>query len=66
MLADEHRDAVIANRTTYEERWFSPSAVARALNPTHGPPEQESLAWRMMNVKLWLRMNWGDPASLLA
>lgn len=66
MLADEHRDAVIANRTTYEERWFSPSAVARALNPTHGPPEQESLAWRMMNVKLWLRMNWGDPARLLA
>jgi asparagine synthase (glutamine-hydrolysing) len=66
MLASEHRDAVVANRTTYEERWFEPSAVARVLDPTHGSPEQESLAWRVMNVKLWLRMNWGDPASLVA
>jgi asparagine synthase (glutamine-hydrolysing) len=64
-LAREHREAIIANRTMHEERWFNPAAIAEVLDPRNGPPEQESLAWRVMNVKLWLRANWGDAARLL-
>jgi asparagine synthase (glutamine-hydrolysing) len=64
-LAREHRDAIVANRTGYEERWFDPAGVARVLDRTNGPPDQESLAWRAMNTKLWLREHWGDPGRLL-
>ena len=65
ILAREHRDAIVANRTTHEERWFDSVGVGRVLDPTRAPPEQESLAWRVMNAKLWLRENWGDPEHLL-
>jgi asparagine synthase (glutamine-hydrolysing) len=64
-FARDHRDAIVANRTAHEERWFDPAGVARVLDPTHGPSEQEALAWRVMNAKLWLRENWGDPGHLL-
>jgi asparagine synthase (glutamine-hydrolysing) len=64
-FASEHRDAILANRTVHEERWFNPAGVARALDPTTGSPQQEALAWRVMNTKLWLRSNWGESEGLL-
>jgi asparagine synthase (glutamine-hydrolysing) len=64
-LAQERHDAIVANRTPYEERWFDPRAIARALDRTNGPPDQESLVWRVINVKLWLRTNWGDSERLV-
>ena len=65
-LAREHRSAFIASRTIHEERWFDPGGVARVLDPRNGPADQEFLAWRVMNAKVWLRANWGDSERLLA
>jgi hypothetical protein len=64
-FASEHREAILANRTVHEERWFNPAGVARALDPSNGSPQQEALAWRVMNTKLWLRANWGETERLL-
>jgi asparagine synthase (glutamine-hydrolysing) len=64
-FASEHREAILANRTVHEERWFNPAGVARALDPSNASPEQEALAWRVMNTKLWLRSNWGETERLL-
>jgi asparagine synthase (glutamine-hydrolysing) len=59
-LAEQHRDALLANRTEYEERWFDPKALAPALDGSDRSVETEYSVWRVLNAKLWLRMHWGD------
>jgi hypothetical protein len=65
IIAERHRDSLVANRTEHEERWFDPGAFAALLD---GPrsADNELLAWRAINAKLWLRQHWGgsdDPLN---
>jgi asparagine synthase (glutamine-hydrolysing) len=64
MIAERHRDSLVANSTEHEERWFDPEAIAELLD---GPrsADNELLAWRAINVKLWLRQHWGDSEDPL-
>jgi asparagine synthase (glutamine-hydrolysing) len=64
-IAERHLDSLVANRTDYEERWFDPEAVAAVLNGSDRSTENEVRAWRAINVKLWLRLHWGDSAHPL-
>jgi asparagine synthase (glutamine-hydrolysing) len=65
-IAERHLDSLVANRTDYEERWFDPEAVAVMLNGSDRSTENEVRAWRAINVKLWLRLHWGDSAHPLS
>ena len=65
IIAERHRESLVANRTEHEERWFDPGAFAALLD---GPrsADNELLAWRAINAKLWLRQHWGgsdDPLN---
>ncbi len=65
-IAGRHRDSLVANRTSCEERWFDPEAIAGVLGGSERTAESELVAWRAINVKLWLRQHWGgsdDPLS---
>ena len=66
IIAERHRDSLVANRTEPEERWFDPEAVAATLNGSDRSTENELLAWRAINVKLWLRLHWGDSGDPLS
>jgi asparagine synthase (glutamine-hydrolysing) len=78
IIAERHRDSLVENRTRYEERWFDPAAIAALLDGERSteiwrtrrrawtaPPPNELLAWRVINVKLWLRQHWGDSEDPL-
>jgi asparagine synthase (glutamine-hydrolysing) len=65
-IAERHLGSLVANRTDYEERWFDPEALTLTLNGSDRSIENEVLAWRAINVKLWLRVHWGDSARPLS
>ena len=65
-IADRHLDSLVANRTDYEARWFDPEAMAGLLGGSDRSTESELLAWRAINVKLWLREHWGDSKDPLS
>jgi asparagine synthase (glutamine-hydrolysing) len=65
-IADRHFDSLVANRTGYEARWFDPEAMAGLLGGPDRSTESELLAWRAINVKLWLRLHWGDSGDPLS
>jgi asparagine synthase (glutamine-hydrolysing) len=65
-IADRHRDSLVANRTEHEARWFDPDAMADLLGGSGRSTDNELLAWRAINVKLWLREHWGDSDDPLS
>jgi len=66
IIAERHRNSLVANRTAHEERWFDPDAIAALLDGSDRSTENELLAWRAINVKLWLRLHWGDSDDPLS
>jgi len=66
MLAREHRQALLANRTPYEELWLDPGALARLVDGGDHSEESEFLLWRAINTKLWLRSFWAEDGDPLA
>jgi len=65
IIAERHRDSLVENRTEHERRWFDPEAMA-ALVDGDRSFDNELLAWRAINVKLWLRQHWGDSDDPLS
>jgi asparagine synthase (glutamine-hydrolysing) len=65
-LAERHRDALLDNRTEYEERWFDRRALAAALDGSDRSTETEFMVWRYINAKLWLRGHWSELEDPLA
>ena len=65
MIVERHRDSLLANRTGYEERWLEPSGLRRVFDGPDRSAESEFLAWRAINVKLWLRLHWGESENPL-
>jgi asparagine synthase (glutamine-hydrolysing) len=65
-LAERHRESLLANRTSYEERWLDSVALAAILDGSDRSEESEFMAWRAINAKLWLRLYWGDAGDPLA
>jgi asparagine synthase (glutamine-hydrolysing) len=66
IIAGRHRDSLVENRSEYERRWFDAGAMAALLDGPDRSFDNELLAWRAINVKLWLRQHWGasnDPLS---
>jgi asparagine synthase (glutamine-hydrolysing) len=64
-IAERHLDSLVANRTDYEERWFDPEGLGATLDGSDRSTENEVRAWRAINVKLWLRLHWGDSEDPL-
>ena len=59
---EAQRDDLAANRTAYEAEWFDAGAVREFLSTGGRSIESEFLAWRIFNVKHWLRATWaGGP-----
>ena len=56
-----YRDALAANATSAEERWFNPGAVRAFIDAAQTEASLEFALWRIVNVKLWARAHW--PAS---
>jgi asparagine synthase (glutamine-hydrolysing) len=65
-LVERHRDSLLENRTPYEERWFDSNALAAAFDGSDRSHETEFMVWRALNLKLWLRIHWGDSADPLS
>jgi asparagine synthase (glutamine-hydrolysing) len=53
-----HRDALAANATAAESRWFQPDAVRAFIDAAQTSPALEFPLWRIINVKLWARSHW--------
>ena len=66
LLAERHRDSLLANRTEYEERWLDSGALAAAIDGSDRSTETEFMVWRAINAKLWLRQHFGSPEDVLA
>jgi asparagine synthase (glutamine-hydrolysing) len=66
ILAERHRESLLANRTGYEERWLDSEALASAIDGSDRSTETEFMVWRAINAKLWLRQHWGDSEDVLA
>jgi len=54
-LAARHREALVANRTGPEVGWFDEPAVDRLLSGAETGIGAEFMAWRVINLKIWLR-----------
>lgn len=57
-FAGLHRDALLAGRTEYEDRWFDRTAFSGLMERSRA--ETEDVLWRVISTKLWLRNHWGD------
>ena len=53
-----HRDALAANATAAESRWFDPDAVRAFIDAAQTGPALDFPLWRVINVKLWARAHW--------
>ena len=64
-LAERNREALLAARTPYEERWFDRGALADLFAGSDRSAGAEFMLWRAINAKLWLRAFWdgGDPLA---
>jgi asparagine synthase (glutamine-hydrolysing) len=63
-LAERHREALLAERNEYEGRWLSAEGIAGLIDGRERSTEAEFMLWRAINLKLWLRCNWGDADPL--
>ena len=61
MIAERHRDSLLANRTALRGALVRPAArwLRRSTAPT-ARADAEFMLWRAINAKLWLRTHWGD------
>ena len=66
MLAERHRDSLLADRTEYEERWLDSAALRAAFDGAARSSDTEFMVWRAINAKLWLRQHFGSPEDVLA
>jgi len=55
---DRHRATLFRNETEYERRWLNPVGMESLLESRERSVEIEFLLWRVLNLKLWVRMNW--------
>lgn len=55
-----HRDALLADGTEFEERWFDRSALERLVDGSDRSSEAEFALWRVISTKLWARSHWAD------
>jgi len=55
---DRHRATLCRNQTEYERRWLNPVGMENLLGSRERSVEIEFLLWRVINLKLWVRMNW--------
>jgi asparagine synthase (glutamine-hydrolysing) len=65
-LAERHRDALLVNRTPYEERWLDSDALAAAIDGSDRSTDTEFMVWRAINAKLWLRQHFSELPDPLA
>jgi asparagine synthase (glutamine-hydrolysing) len=66
IMAERHRDSLLADRTDYEERWLDSKALAAAFDGSDRSTDTEFLVWRLISAKLWLRLHFSDLADPLA
>jgi asparagine synthase (glutamine-hydrolysing) len=52
-------NALVENKTDYEEQWFNQAKVEEKLRDSDRSAEAEFLLWRIVNTKLWARHFWG-------
>ena len=64
VLAERHRDSLLANRNDYEARWFDSGALAEVLDGSDRSGDTEFMVWRAINAKIWLRLHWGEGDPL--
>jgi asparagine synthase (glutamine-hydrolysing) len=57
-LFRQQREALVANRTSWEGRWFRPEGVEALLTQYDGSVAAEFGLWRVLNTKLWARQFW--------
>ena len=65
-LAEQHRDSLLADRTSYEQEWFDRAGLEGLLNGNSRSDDAEFTLWRVLNTKLWLRTFWGEDNSALS
>jgi asparagine synthase (glutamine-hydrolysing) len=65
-LAERNRDALLESRTSYEDRWFRREGLSALLSSGDRAEQTEFLLWRAVNLKLWLRTFWAEPAAVLS
>jgi asparagine synthase (glutamine-hydrolysing) len=53
-----HRDALAANQTAAESRWFHADAVRAFIDAAQTDAALDFPLWRIINVKLWARAHW--------
>jgi asparagine synthase (glutamine-hydrolysing) len=63
-LLERHRAALCESRSAPEREWLDQQGVADLLGRDLSDQGLEFLAWRVINLKLWLRSHWGDGAQL--
>jgi asparagine synthase (glutamine-hydrolysing) len=54
------RDALAANATAAESRWFEPDAVRAFIDAAQRDSALDFPLWRIVNVKLWARAHWHE------
>ena len=64
-LAERNREALLENRTPWEEQWFDRGAVEELLDGRGRSDDAEYTLWRAVNTKLWLRTFWGEDRDPL-
>jgi hypothetical protein len=62
----EHERELLEARTPWEREWLDAEAVRRLLTADHRDEAVEFAAWRLVNVKLWLRQHWDDGREPVA
>jgi asparagine synthase (glutamine-hydrolysing) len=55
---NRHLSILLKNETEYERQWLNPAGVERLFLNQGRSIELEFLLWRLLNLKLWARMNW--------
>jgi asparagine synthase (glutamine-hydrolysing) len=65
-LASRHRESLLESRTAYEREWMDPGGLAAVIDGSDRSAGAEFMLWRAINLKLWLRSNWGDGTDPLS
>ena len=65
-FARRHAASLLETRTPWEEDWFERAGVASLLDSAERSDSGEFLLWRLVNLKLWLRLTFAperDPVE---
>ncbi len=65
-IAERYRDSLVANRTELGAALVRSRRDRGDARRADRSTENELLAWRAINVKLWLRQHWGDSSDPLS